>query len=163
VQVFLESIKERNEAGKGTKKYFSYHFNRNDNWTETAHYKDVMSEYDNPNHEGLSKWEIDSEVREEIKRKQEKYKKEMREQPPLITPCQICRSQRHSARNCELYPFEAIAKECCSICLTEYKQEFFHIRQYCILDSRRTALNLIFEEMEETGYYSHGRETSKTQ
>ena len=155
VQVFLVSIKERNEAGKGTKKYFSYHFSRNDDWTETAHYKDVMSEYANPNHEGLSKWEIDSEVREEIKRKQEKYKN-------LTIPCQICRSQRHSARKCELYPFEPIAKECCSICLTEYKREFFHIRKYCMLESRRTALSLIFEEMEETGY-SHGRETYKTQ
>jgi len=158
VQVFLVNIKERNEAEKGTKEYFS----RNDNWTETAHYKDIISEYDNPDHEGLSNWEIDCEVREEIKRKQEKYIKEMREQPPLIIPCQICRSQRHSARNCELYPFEPIARECCSICLTEYKREFFHIRKYCMLDSRRTALNLIFEEMEETGY-SHGRETSRTQ
>ena len=140
VQIFLTDIKEKNETGT----------------------KDIISKDDNPDHEDLPNWEIGREAIIEIRQKQEKYKREMREQPPLIIPCQICRSQRHSARNCELYPFEAIAKECCSICLTEYKQEFFHIRQYCILDSRRTALNLIFEEMEETGF-SHGRETSKTQ
>ncbi len=156
VQIFLTDIKEKNKTG--TKDIF----NKNDDWTKNTFFKDIISKDDNPDHEDLPNWEIGCEAIIEIRRKQEKYKREMREQPPLIIPCQICRSQRHSARNCELYPFEAIAKECCSICLTEYKQEFFHIRQYCILDSRRTALNLIFEEMEETGY-SHGRETHKTQ
>ena len=64
VQVFLAATKKN----KGTKIIF----NKNDDWTETTFFKDIISEYDNPDYEGLSNWEIDCEVREENKRKQEK-------------------------------------------------------------------------------------------
>ena len=66
VQVFLAATKEKNRTG--TKDIF----NKNDDWTETTFFKDIISEYDNPDYKGLSNWEIDCEVREENKRKQEK-------------------------------------------------------------------------------------------